>query len=192
MKETPAAFAARTGIVYAPPAEVRLVGRALEADEPCPPLHRYVGPCGMAEWFAGTLRRLAPGGLLWMSAATWLADSVGARSFGTLLVHEPLRFHPVVSRAGVYVGASREIAAGERIAWLPPSRIDPRLPGDRGAVIESLARYLEELDLMRRSGAEGPGVPWLALPVEERRRRLDEAGVRGVWTGWAAVDTLAA
>lgn len=192
MQETPAAFAARTGIVYAPPAAVRLVGRPLSCDEPCPPLHRYVGPCGMADFFAGSLVRLAPGELTWMSAAAWFADSAGARCFGTLVVHQPLRFQPVVQRAGIYVGASRPLGPEDLIEWLPPWRLDPRAPRSRGEVVESLARYLEELDAMRRSGAPGPGVPWLQLPVDERRRRLAAAGVACAWTGWASVDTLAA
>jgi hypothetical protein len=189
MAETPSAFAARTGIVYAPPPEVRLLGRPLAPDEPCPALHRYVGPCGMADWFAGSLTRLAPGPLTWMSAARWCADSLGARHFGTLLVREPLRLHPVVRPGGIHVGATVTwpLEAGDALVWLPP-----RAGATRAEVIESLARYLEELDAMRRSGAPGPGVPWLQVPVDERRRQLARAGVRGVWTGWAGADTLAA
>lgn len=185
--ETPAAFAARTGIVYDPTPEARLLGRPLAPGEPCPALHRYVGPCGMADWFAGTLARLAPGPLLWMSAARWCADSLGARCFGTLVVHEPLRFHPVARGGGIYVGATRPLAAGDRVTWLPP-----RPGATRGAVIDALCRYLEELDAMRRSGAPGPGVPWLQVPVDERRRRLAAAGVAGVWTASPGADTLAA
>jgi hypothetical protein len=206
MRETPAAFAMRTSIAYAPPPDALVLGRRLSANEPCPTLFRYPGPCGLADWFAGSLRALAPGPLVWMSAATWCADAPGARFFGTLAVLQPLRLHPARVSRGIFAGAGDP--PGE-VVWLPPSLLAARLPWDqladgaqagallrgatareRPAVIDELCRYLEELDLMRRSGAPGPGVPWLQLCDDERRRRLAAAGVRPVWTATWAVGKM--
>ena len=197
MRETPAGFGRRTSIAYVPSPAALVLGRPLADGEPCPTLFRYPGPCGLADWFAGDLRALAPGPLVWMSSATWCGDSLGARWFGTLAVLQPLRVHPVRVRAGIYVGSGPP----EELVWLPPSLLATRVPWDdlatvddalqhlgwvaareRPAVVDDLCRYLEELDDMRLSGAPGPGVPWLALSDEERRRRLAAAGVAPVWT----------
>ena len=92
-------------------------------------------------------------------------------------------------RPGIYVGDAA--APPGPLVWLPPSLLEARDPWDRlervaarerPRVIGELCLYLEELDAMRRSGAPGPGVPWLAVPEDERRRRLAEAGVAPVWT----------
>ena len=154
-----------------------------------PTLYRYPGPCGLADWFAGELRSLAPGPVVWMSAATWCLDSLGAHWFGTLAILEPWRLDPVLVWPGIYAGDAA--APPGPVVWLPPSllsapdrwsRLARVTAAERPRVVDELCLYLEELDLMRRSGAPGPGVPWLAVPEEERRWRLAEAGVAPVWT----------
>jgi hypothetical protein len=198
MKETPAAFTRRTSIAYAPPAHIRVVARPLAPGEPCPTLFRYPGPCGLADFFAGGLAALGPHDLAWMSARTWFEDSVGARRFGTLAILQPLRLQPGRFRRGIYAGDNRPLDEGDEIVWLPPSLVDARLPWDdlataaaararidareRPLVVDDLCAYLEELDALRASGLPGPGVPWLTVPLAERRRLLAVAGVPGAWT----------
>jgi hypothetical protein len=143
-------------------------------------LYRYPGPCGLADWFAGALTRLGPPGspLLWLSAAPFLSDCLGARCFGTLALADarPFAPAPVRGRPGIFIGDNRLLGAGDEVAWIAPAG------RDRARCVDELCRYLEELDAMRRSGAPGPGVPWCHVPRAERRQRLAAAGVRGVWT----------
>jgi hypothetical protein len=176
--ETPAAFTRRTSIAYAPPPRVTALARPLGHDEPCPPLHRYPGPCGLAAWFAGRLERLAPddADVLWMSSRPVIEDSIGARHFGTLLVERPLAFAAGLVTPGIYLGVNRRLRPDDQVTWLAPSG------GSRAQVIDRLCRYLEEIDAMRRSGAPGPGIPWCAVPAAARRRLLAAQGVAGVWT----------
>jgi hypothetical protein len=176
MIETPAEFTRRTSIAYAPPACVTLLARPLLTDEPCPPLHRYPGPCGLALWFSGRLSNLAPGDVVWMSARPVIDDSAGARHFGTLLVCRPLAFAVAAAGPGIYVGENRPLAPGDEVVWLPPRG------ADRARVIEGLCRYLEEIDALRLAGAPGPGVAWCRVPLAERRRLLARHGVTAVWT----------
>ncbi len=150
--------------------------RPLDPDEPCPTLHRYPGPCGLALWFAGKLERLAPADLLWMSELPVVEDSYGARLFGTLAVRDPHAFAPAIVSPGIYVARNRPLRAADEIEWLAPRG------RDRAGVIDELCRYLEELDALRATGAPGPGIPWCRVPVEERRRTLAHLGVVSVWT----------
>jgi hypothetical protein len=153
-----------------------LPARRLAPGEPCPVLHRYPGPCGLALWFAGRLERLGPGEIIWMSAAVITPDSLGAHLFGTLVVSRPRAFAPRVFAPGVYVARNRRLRPDDEIDWRAPAG------QGRAQVIDGLCRYLEELDAMRRSGAPGPGVPWLCVPAAERRRQLQAARVTPVWT----------
>jgi hypothetical protein len=196
MKETPGAFTRRTSIAYAP--APRALGRALAAGEPCPTLFRYPGPCGLADWFAGALVLPGPRELVWMSARPVVADSAGARLFGTLAILQPLRLQPLRVEPGIYAGENRPLAAGDELVWVPPSRLHARVPwdelataaaarallgdGGRARVVDELCAYLEELDALRRSGLPGPGVPWHTVSDAQRRRVLAAAGVSGAWT----------
>lgn len=164
-------------IAYAPPERVTLLGAPLHPGEVCPTLHRYPGPCGLASFFAGSLTHLAPGDLLWMSETFAMEDSLGARRFGTLVVARPLRFQPVRVRPGIFVGENLPLIPDDDIRWLPPAR-----GVTRAAVIDDLCAYLEELDALRASGLVGPGVPWLTVPLAERRRYLAAARLSGAWT----------
>jgi len=142
-------------------------------------LYRYPGPCGLADWFAGTLRFLGPPSspLLWLSDDPLIEDGFGARYFGTLAIAaRPFDPRPVPGRPGIFVGANRALTPADRIAWLSP------IGRTRGQAIDALCRYLAELDAMRRSGAPGPGVAWCQVPRAERLRRLAAAGVAGAWT----------
>jgi hypothetical protein len=200
MQESPRSFTARTSIAYAPPAHVTFLARPLGADEPCPTLFRYPGPCGLADWFAGTMTRLGPGELLWLADRPLWRDALGAGYFGTLAVLQPLRFHAAAHGPMVYVGENAALDPAH-IVWLPPSALGRRVPwaaladaaaarphlpadraGERHRAIESLSRYLEELEGMRRSGAPGPGIPWCQIAAGERLRRLAAAGVAPVWS----------
>ncbi len=207
MRETPRSFTARRSIAYAPPERVAFLARRLDPDEPCPTLFRYPGPCGLADFFAGALRRLGPAGssrdLLWLAERPLWRDTAGARFFGTLAVLQPLALGACAQGPGIWLAGNAPLDAGddEAIVWVPPSAFArpipwddlptaaaarPHLPadlaGERHRAVDALARYLEELDAMRRSGAPGPGVPWCQVPADERLARLAAAGVAPVWS----------
>ncbi len=197
MDETPRAFTARTSFAYAPPTGVTFHAEPLAPDAVCPTLFRYPGPCGLADWFAGTMTHLGPPGeLLWLCERPVFHDTVGARHFGTLALLQPLGFQPCPQRPRVWIAANLP-RAGHEVVWVPPSAVERRLPwsrlasaaearallpDERSAAIDELARYLEELDAMRRTGAPGPGVAWCRVPTAERLRLLAAHGVRPVWT----------
>lgn len=205
MLETPRAFTGRTSIAYAPAAHVAFLAAPLAPDAPCPTLFRYPGPCGLADWFAGAMTRLGPADLLWLADRPLWRDTFGARFFGTLAVLAPLRFGVCPAGPGVWLGANIDLGRDE-VVWVPPVALGrplpwndlataaaarPHLPadlaGERHRAVDALARYLEELDGMRRSGAAGPGIPWCQVPREDRLRRLAEHGVRAVWSAGAAL-----
>jgi hypothetical protein len=182
MDETPRAFTARTSIAYAPPAWLVFHAAPLDPDATCPPLYRYPGPCGLADWFAGTMTLLGPPGpMLWLCERPAFHDTVGARHFGTLLLRSPLRYQAVPQRPRVWLAVN---GPPEDVVWLPPSAVArrPAPPDERRWVVESLCRYLEELDAMRQTGAPGPGVPWCQVPAPRRLALLAEHGVAPVWT----------
>jgi hypothetical protein len=196
MDETPRAFTARTSIAYAPPAWLVFHAEPLGPEAVCPTLFRYPGPCGLADWFAGQMAVLGPPGpMLWLADRPVFSGTVGARHFGTLALLRPLGYKACPHRPRVWLAVN---GPPDEVVWVPPSAVERRIPwsrlgtvaearallpeDERGAAIDSLALYLEELDGMRRSGAPGPGVPWLMVPVDERLRQLAAAGVRPVWT----------
>ncbi len=201
MKETVAAFEQRTGLRYEPPP---LAGRPLRPREACPTLFRYPGPEGLRGFLEGTLRRLAPSD----AAGVWFSSDPRARGvqpravelFGSLVVVEPLRLSPrAASRKGMYLGANVPLRSVPGVVWVPPSLFEVRVRWDelrdpselrsrrgyekeRATVLERLLRYLEELDVLRRSGAPRPGKPWCSVPQRERQATLRRYGVRPLWT----------
>jgi len=200
MQETPRSFTRRTSIAYAPPARVTFLAMPLGPDAPCPTLFRYPGPCGLADWFAGTMTRLGPRDYLWLADRPLWRDTYGARFFGTLAVLAPLRFQVCIEGPGIWLGDNDWLNPDE-IVWVPPSAFGRAIPwndvataaearrflpadlaGERHRAIEALGLYLEELDSMRRAGAPGPGVPWCQVPVGERLAQLACFGVRAVWS----------
>jgi hypothetical protein len=206
MEESPRSFTGRTSIAYAPPERVTFLARPLAPDERCPTLFRYPGPCGLADWFAGTMTRLGPDSthrLLWLADRPLWRDVEGARHFGTLAVLAPLRFQVGAHGPGVWLGANEALGPVEResVVWVPPSAfagaipwgsigsaaaarpfLPPDLASERHRAIDALCRYLEELDGLRRAGAPGPGLPWCQVPRAERLRLLADHGLRAVWT----------
>jgi hypothetical protein len=210
MLETPRAFTRRTSIAYAPADAVAILAAPLAPDASCPTLFRYPGPCGLADWFAGDMTRLGPGKLLWLAERPLWRDTYGARFFGSLAVLAPLRFGVCPAGPGIWVGDDTALEPDE-IVWLPPSALGRRMPwndlataaaarahlpadlaGERHRAVDALCRYLEELDGMRRSGAESPGVPWCTLSRGDRLRRLAEHGVAPVWSADASSAMAAA
>jgi hypothetical protein len=149
---------------------------------------------------------------IWLADAALHADVRGAGHFGTLVVLEPMKLFPCPAPAwsvarvdrdgacGVYVAANRPLDDPEAVVWVPPSRVGLDLPWDEvatpadvlalcpghaeemRATADRLAAYLEELSAMERAGAPGPAIPWCDLPAGERKRRMDEAGVKARWS----------
>jgi hypothetical protein len=207
MRETIQAYQRRTGRAYAPVAGLPENARALAADEDCPTLFRYPGPCGLGDHAQGRLRLLGhPGGdVLYMTAVPIFEDTLSAAHFGLLAILQPLRFSPCpTERAGVYVAANRPVEDDDPVVWVPPSALEVELPWDTLATVAeadaclapflardgeaaraSLRAYVEELDAMRRTGAAGPIVPWCTVPRERRCEIMAAAGVRPIWTGRA-------
>jgi hypothetical protein len=201
VKETVRAFERRTGLRYAPSAELRALGQPLSASDACPTLFRYPGPEGLRDHLQGSLRRLAPNG----RAGVWLTtDPRGGagqpsavRLFGIVALLEPLRLHPCAGPArGTYLGRNVPLAGLEGVAWVPPSLVRarvrwdrlrqadelPRADDERSRVLEALQHYLEELAELRRAGAPGTERPWCATPARARRALLERYGVRPAWT----------
>jgi hypothetical protein len=206
VKETVAAFEKRTGLRYAPAAELRALARPLARREACPTLFRYPGPEGLRDFLSGSLRRLAPRG----RAGVWLSSDPRGRAgqpqavrlFGTVAVLQPLRLSPcAAAEKGTYLGANPPARGLEGLAWVAPSLLSARVPWDRlrtardllrhigsgpdaerGRVLEQLDRYLEELAQLRRAGAPGLEKPWCELPASARRELLDRYGIQQAWT----------
>jgi hypothetical protein len=199
VKETPAAFERRTGLRYEP---LPGGGRPLRPREACPTLFRYPGPEGLRDFLHGTLRRLAPPG----SGGVWLSSDPRARAgqpravalFGSVAVLEPLRLSPCAAPGkGLYLGANVPLPGLPGVVWIPPAMIEAgerwdRLRADdllnrsgyereRASGLERLNLYLEELDALRRAGAE-PRQPWCSVPEPARRAMLRRHGVRPLWT----------
>src|SRR6185436_10206532 len=111
----------------------RALAVPLDADEPCPTLFRFPGPCGLKSWFAGGLERLGPADqpVLWSAPLPFHDDAYGARFFGTLALLEPLRHSPCRTADGHYfIGDNAARAADDPVVWLPPSLLDAPIPWD--------------------------------------------------------------
>lgn len=204
MKETVAAFEKRTGAGYDPSPFLRALGRRLAPGEACPTLFRYPGPEGLRDLLIGQLRHLAPSGrdAVWLARAARGVRPRAVGHFGTVAVLEPLRLSPCATRdRGIYVGANRPLDDPEALVWVPPSavgraigwdrirvaadavaRFGPQYAEERAALFDRLSAYLEELSELRRAGAPGPPGPWCDLGARERRRLLEQHGVRPRWT----------
>ena len=201
MKETVAEFTRRTGITYEPPEFVTKQARALGSDEALPTLFRFPGPCGLIEEFLQGVERLgpAPGGELWAADAPVNSEARGAAHFGTIALLQPLRFHFARQQPGIFVGVNLPIPR-EELIWIPPSRVQARLPWDsiataadaaallgstdreRDDVLAALSEYREELEAVARAKIDRPDVRWCDRPAEERARLLAEHGVPSPWT----------
>jgi hypothetical protein len=210
VKETVAAFRARTGLPYDPPQSLTPIAKPLGENDACPTLFRFPGPCGMLDHFLGTMERIAPvpDGELWAAAAPKNGEAAGAIHFGTFALLEPLRFAMCATRdAGIYVGVNRPVEDPSRAVWIPPSKLVAPIPWDtvRDAdearahlgsaadregreardVMEALTLYLDELTSVAKAGVPDPAIRWCDRPPELRRRTLDEFGIPARWTGVA-------
>lgn len=211
MRETPAAFARRTGTRYAPPPTLLSAlppgGRPLRPREACPTLFRYPGPRGLAGLLDGRRGRLAPP----EAPGTWLSVRPGAAGrgpelFGAVALLEPLRLHPCLApdAAGgpdAYLGLNAALGEGEGAVWVPPSAFGRRVAWDRlltadevrrrlgrdlakerGAVRDALGAYLEEMDQLSRAGLPPLPKAWHDVGRARRRSLLASCGAVGRWT----------
>jgi hypothetical protein len=201
MKESVSTFESRTGLAYRPPRALLALGRPVRA---CPTLFRYPGPFGVHEHLGASLTRLAPAQVPWVWLASRALGSGGrsAARFGTLAVLEPLRLSPcAVEPKGCWLGVNRLLAASDALVWVPPAavaapvpwgsvrtesdaleRFGPGYASERARVAEELSAYVEELSLLRGSGAAAPPVPWCEVPGRERSRILASLGITPRWT----------
>ncbi len=204
MKETVRAFEERTRSSYDPPAFLRALGRPLAPRDACPTLFRYPGPEGLRDLLTGALQRLAPleRDAVWLASAPRGVRPRAVGLFGTVAVLQPLRLAPCATgERGVYIGLNAALADLELVAWVPPSAVvrrigwdaletaaaaarqfGPRYAEERAAVFDRLGAYLEELSELHRAGAPGPTRPWCDVPARERRRLVEQYGVRPRWT----------
>lgn len=196
MKETPRAFAARTGRAYVPDPGLRALGAPAGDDDPVPTLFRYPGPRALLAAMDGRPVPLAPGPLVYLAEVPDVAEPVAARTFGVIAVLEPLALGVVATDApGIWRGwATRPVSA----VWVPPSAFDAAADWDAWATAEAvmaglpgyaeqlaahrdaLSAYVEELAALARRGAPGPDVPWVEVPAARRRALLGD--VAGRWT----------
>lgn len=198
MRETPRAYATRTGRPYAPDPALVGLGDAASEDHAVPTLFRYPGPLALLAAMDGRRIHLAPGPLVTLGEAPDLGEPVAARRFGALAVLDPLALGVVATETpGVWRGWSRAPVAA---VWVPPSAFHAPLPWDAWFADEEvrngiagytealldhradLSAYVEELSGLARSGHPGPSVPWLEVPDPERRERLSAAGLAPRWT----------
>ncbi|KAA0207256.1 hypothetical protein EDM80_15910 [bacterium] len=203
MRETVQAFVKRTGAAYQPPRWLTDLYPPLASRDALPTLFRYPGPCGLRDYFQGTLGRLgAPDqATLWMADRLLWSDTRGAAHFGTVAILQPLRVSPCrAPRKGVYVGVNEQ-ADPDLVAWVPPSflkknlpwdklagardvsrELGPRAEAERHQVAQRLSAYLEELSEMERAKAPAPLVPWCELPRDQRLKLLADYGVQPRWS----------
>ena len=203
MRETVTEYRGRTGRPYRPAA----AGRPLADDEPCPTLFRYPGAAALLEALSTHLSRLGPPGsdTLWLCEDASVPAPGGAAHFGALAILEPLALGaaPVgqLGAARIFAAANIDVDA-DRVAWIPPRLvgagaapwdaiagaadaeqvIGQRWHEERAMAVQALSSYLEELELLSRSGAPPPACPWSELDDAARRRLLAAHGVTPRWT----------
>ncbi len=202
MKQSPGEFESRTGLTYDPPQWLRSLARPFERGEPCPTLFRYPGPEGILASLQGRLSRLAPGPLPY----AWLSTTPGtgvpaAATFGAVAVLDPLRLSPCVApERDACLAVNGPLDPDCEVVWIPPDPCATALPWDtlqsgsqvvsalgvgyaalRSAMIDRVAAYLEEVDLLRKAGAD-TRVAWCERSLAYRRRVLSEYGIAGQFT----------
>ena len=203
MKESPAAFLARTAGAYTPPDWLGSLARPLDPDEPCPTLFRYPGPEGILASLQDRFRRLAVDELpyAWLSSAPQPA-APGCPIFGAVAVLEPLRLAPCVApEPDAWLAVNASLDADCPTIWIPPDAQASALPWDELATTEQVmsaygaaygsrraeaadlvAAYLEEIDSLARAGASLETSAWCERDEQHRRRVLSELGIRGRFT----------
>lgn len=133
-------------------------------------------------------------------------DALSAPFFGTIALLRPLVFDPVVAPSGpgvpVFV-VPNHARLTDVLVWVPPEVVrgeiavdwdgvatptaawaayGPRGRASLARVAAAIPAYLDELAAVRASGQPGPGRPWCTVPADERRARLEAAGVWGAWS----------
>ena len=212
MTETFIDFEARTGGTYAPPENLKKLGRTFESWEACPTLFRSPGPGGLRAWFEGTLERLAheDAPLVWLSDNENSTSPAETAQFGALAILEPLHLQICKTRErGTFLGINpiirtRTTPLGlgrDGMVWVPPSALGrgirwahvgtkrdakgyfgPDLDSERSIVLDRINAYLAEVKALEEAGAVLGDVSWYATPAAERTQMLNTYGVTSRWT----------
>lgn len=179
---------------YAPSAASLGLGAPLRPEDQVPPLYRWPGPRAMAAALRGVPGPLAPGPVLWLHEDP--AFTPAGSTFGVLAVLDARPLHLVRVGDGSWVGTEAPVGS----VWVPPAafgvpfadeaavRAFPGYDGHLSATVDALGAYLEELSLLEKAGVPSPvatcGVTgaWCAVPEDDRRRILADAGIAGRWT----------
>jgi hypothetical protein len=148
------------------------------------------------------LSRLAPANIPYAWLSTTPAIGMPASAvFGVVAVLDPLRLSPCVApEPDACLAVNGPLDPGCEAIWTPPGPRAAALPWDdlrsgaqvvsalgagyaalRTAMIDRVAAYLEEVDMLVKVGAD-TRVAWCERPVEDRRRVLSEYGIRGRFT----------
>lgn len=166
MKDTRRRWEAGTGLRYVPGPGLLVRGRALAEDEACPTLFRFPGAEALLAFLGCRLPTLgAPGSpVVWLSARPLADELPSVARFGTLVLLEPLRAHPVATEEpGVYLGRNLALEKLGPVVWAPPSALARALDWDAVGT-EAEARALL-----------GPGWDGERADVESRlRAHLEE------------------
>jgi hypothetical protein len=168
MKDTRGRWEARTGLRYAPGPGLLARGRALARDEACPTLFRFPGAEALLAFFGRRLPTLgAPGSpVVWLSARPLGDELPSVARFGSLVLLEPLRAHPVATEEpGVYLGQNLALEELGPVVWAPPSALARALDWDTvGTEAEAQALFgpgwedeRREAEVRLRRHLETPG-----------------------------------
>ncbi len=162
MKDTRRRWEAATGLRYVPGPGLLVRGRALAEDEACPTLFRFPGAEALLAFLGCRLPTLGvPGSpVVWLSARPLAHELPSVARFGTLVLLEPLRAHPVATEEpGVYLGQNLALEKLGPVVWAPASALARNLDWDAVGT-EAAARALF-----------GPGWGDERREVEARLRR---------------------
>ena len=102
-------------------------------DEACPTLFRFPGAEALLAFLGSQLPTLgAPASpVVWLSARPLRDDLPAVARFGTVVLLEPLRAHPVATKEpDVYLGENLPLDQLGPVVWAPPSVLTRNLDWD--------------------------------------------------------------